>query len=190
MSLIFELEGKRALVCAARSVTASLWREPCDGSLLGSTRTRWRPAITLWQSVRWQLQQLAAGLVRYWVWRILQLAGLLQDFLLKLNIRMPCRRTSLLETSVDTNCVPLPKTTRNLWRPSIAIDSLPVLRCSAWRGLQQFIADLVRCLVIRPLQLALRRADRLFSQPVREPLQLPLPAFEGQSCLLLLGGDA
>ena len=142
----------------------------------------------LWQSVRWQLQQLAAGLARYRVRKILQLAGLLPDFLLKLNIRMPCRRTSLLETSVDTNCVPLPKTTRNLWRPSIAIDSLPVLRCSAWRGLQQFIADLVRCLVIRPLQLALRRADRLFMliislsqcQPIR------LEARRPNNCVSLL----
>ena len=31
MSIIFELEGKRALVCAASSVTASLWRETCEG---------------------------------------------------------------------------------------------------------------------------------------------------------------
>ena len=75
----------------------------------------------LWQSVRWQLQQQAADLVRYWVWTILQLGMLLQDFLLKLNIRLPLCRTSLLETSMVTNCVPLLRTTGKLWRPSIAI---------------------------------------------------------------------
>ena len=69
--------------------------------LLGRTRTLWRPSITinsvpiLWQSVRWQLQQLAADLVRYWVLRVLQLAVLLQDSLLKLNIRLPSCRASL-----------------------------------------------------------------------------------------------
>ena len=70
--------------------------------LLGATRTLRRPSITinsepvLWQSVRWELQQLAADLVRCWVARILQPAGLLQDSLLTLNVRLPCCRASLL----------------------------------------------------------------------------------------------
>ena len=69
--------------------------------LLGATRALRRPSITinrepvLWQSVRWGLHQLAAGLVRYWVAKILQLPVLLQDSLLKLNIRLPSCRASL-----------------------------------------------------------------------------------------------
>ena len=63
--------------------------------------------LWLWQSARWQLQPLAADLARYWVVRILQLAVLLQDFLLKLNLRLPFCRASLLQTSTATNCVPL-----------------------------------------------------------------------------------
>ena len=80
--------------------------------LLGSTGTLWRPSITinsvpmLWQGVRWQLHQLAADLVRYWVLRVLQLAVLLQDSLLKLNIRLSFCRTSLLETSMVTHLPP------------------------------------------------------------------------------------
>ena len=102
--------------------------------LLGPTGTLWRPSVTinsvpmLWQGVRWQLHQLAADLVRYWVLRVLQLAVLLQDSLLKLNIRLPFCRTSLLETS---NCVPLLGTARKLWKPFTTTDSSPVLWCSA-----------------------------------------------------------
>ena len=61
----------------------------------------------LWPSVRRQLQRLAADLVRYRVVRTLQVAVLLQDFLLKLNIRLPFCRASLLQTSMATNCAPL-----------------------------------------------------------------------------------
>ena len=88
---------------------------------LGSTRTLWRPSITinsmpvLWQSVRWPLQHLAAGLVRYWGLRLLQLAELRQEFLLKLDSRLPFRLASLLETTVTSKCVHLLRTTRKLW---------------------------------------------------------------------------
>ena len=142
----------------------------------------------LWQSVRWQLQQQAADLVRYWVWTILQLGMLLQDFLLKLNIRLPLCRTSLLETSMVTNCVPLLRTTGKLWRPSIAIDSLPGLRGSAWWRLQRFLADLVRCLVIRHLRLALRREDLLFKLEISlsQCRAISMGTRKSNNCVLLL----
>ena len=79
---------------------------------LGSTRTLWRPSITinsmpvLWQSVRWPLQQLAAGSVRYWGLRILQLAELRQKFLLELDSLLSFRLASLLETTMASKCVP------------------------------------------------------------------------------------
>ena len=142
----------------------------------------------LWQSVRWQLQQQAADLVRYWVWTISQLGMLLQDFLLKLNIRLPLCRTSLLETSMVTNCVPLLRTTGKLWRPSIAIDSLPGLRGSAWWRLQRFLADLVRCLVIRHLRLALRREDLLFKLEISlsQCRAISMGTRKSNNCVLLL----
>ena len=162
--------------------------------LLGSTGTLWRPSITinsvpmLWQSVRWQLQQLAADLVRYWVLRVLQLAVLLQDFLLKLNFRLPFCRSSLSETSMVPNCVLLLRTTRKPWRPSIAIDSLPGLQGSAWWRLQRFIADLVRCLVIRHMQLALRRQDLLFKLEIglSQCRAISMGTRKSNNCVLLL----
>ena len=81
--------------------------------LPGATRTLWRPSIiinsapVLWPSVRRQLKQLAAVLVRCWVARILQLLVPLQGSLLKLNICLPFRRASVLEMSMATKRVPL-----------------------------------------------------------------------------------
>ncbi len=110
--------------------------------LLGRTRTLWRPSITnnsvpvLWQSVRWQLQQLAADLVRYWVVRILQLAVLLQDFLPKLNTCLLWCGAIYLEAPMANNCVSLLRSTGTMWRPFMTLDSVPMLRHSVRWQLQ------------------------------------------------------
>ncbi len=80
---------------------------------LGMTRTLWRPSTTidslpaLGCSVRWQVQGLAADLVRYWVMRTLQRAMLLPDLLQKLNVCLLSCRSVFWATSIATNRVTL-----------------------------------------------------------------------------------
>ena len=123
--------------------------------------------------------------------RLLQLALLLQDLLLKLRISWIWYPAVSAETFMANNCVPLLGSTGTLWRPSITINSVPMLWQSVRWQLQQLAADLVRYWVLRILQLGmlLRVSQPKLQHPLAILPNLPLGNLRGHQLGASAEGD-
>ena len=78
-----------------------------------------------------KLQWLAVDRTRYLTVRLLRLALLPQDLLLKFRICLIRSRAASLEAPMANNCMSLLGRTRTLWRLSITNNNAPVLWQSA-----------------------------------------------------------
>ena len=74
------------------------------------------------------MQELIADLVHYLILSFLCLTSLLQELLPKPNICLLWCGAVYLEASMANNCVSLLRSSRTLWRASMTIVSVPMLK--------------------------------------------------------------